>query len=254
MRTKVVLAVALLIAAGGLTGCWTSSPVVYAPSADVYGTVKLVVDGGTNTAIVDPSARTNPWNTGAPDSLTISSGKFLVRSVQFVNASDYTVDTDISAADEAQDETNAWIPYQGPYVLTAVGNSIKNLGVQDIEVGTFNALSLVLHKGKSTDDLGGDSDMIGRSILVTGNVWYGDRADAFVFDIDLRTELLVVGDFTVPSTGSPEYVVVFNVGKWFRYADQWLDPNKVENLSLIYRNIQRLISGGRDYDLDGTAG
>jgi hypothetical protein len=254
MRTKVAVAIALLIAAGGLTGCWTSSPVVYTPSAENYATVKLVVDSGTNTTIVDPLARTNPWNAGAPDSLTISSGKFLVRSVQFVQASDYTVDTDISAADEAQDEGDSWIPYQGPYVLPTAGSTVKNLGVQDVEVGTFNAISLVLHQGKTTDNLGLDSDMIGRSVLVTGYAWYGDRANPFVFDIDLRTEILVLGDFTVPSTGAAEYVVVFNVGKWFRYGDQWLDPNKVENLSLIYRNIQRLVSGGRDYNMDGAAG
>ena len=254
MRTKVLLAVVALVAAVGLVGCWTSSPVVYAPSSTVYGMVTLVVNNSTDFSIVESSARTTPWNAGVPDSLTIDAGKFLVRSVQFVNGSDYIVDTDITAADEQQDESNSWIPFQGPYVLAVTGTESKSLGFRTVEAGNFNALSLVLHKGKTTDNLGDDTDMIGRSVLVTGKVWYGNRADAFVFDIDLRTEIVIPGDFAVPESESPEYVVQFNVGRWFYFGDRWLDPNKVENLPMIYRNIQHQIIGGRDYDSDGEIG
>jgi hypothetical protein len=96
--------------------------------------------------------------------------------------------------------------------------------------------------------------MIGRSVRVTGYVWYGNRAEPFVFDIDLRTEIIVHGDFSVPESGSPQYLLEFDVGRWFRHGDQWLNPNEVENLSLIYRNVQRMINGGRDYNEDGQLG
>jgi hypothetical protein len=254
MRTKVLLAAVLVVMVVGLTGCWSSSPVVHTPASSNHAKVTLVVDSGTDHTIIDQMSRDNPWNAGSPDSLKIDAGKFLVRSIQFVDLSDYEVDTDISAADETQDEQNAWIPFKGPYVVAVTGSESNCLGVRDVEVGNRNALSLVLHKGKSTDDLGTDTEMIGRSVLVTGKVWYGDRVDAFVFSIDLRTELIVPGNFTIPSSGDAEYVVKFSVGKWFRFGDHWLDPNKVENLAHIYRNIQRQIGGGRDYDLDGEVG
>ncbi|MFC1476172.1 hypothetical protein ACFLQW_04140 [Candidatus Zixiibacteriota bacterium] len=238
----------------GLTGCEFNSPVGSTASFTTPTTLILVVDSGLENTVVDPLARSNPWNAGTPDSLTISSGKFLVRSLQFVNIDDYTVDTDISAWDEQQDENNSAIPFRGPYVMPVLGSASTNLGTRTVEVGDHNALSVVLHKGKETDDLGDDTDMIGRSVLVTGTVWYGGRSEAFVFDIDLRTEIIVTGDFTVPSSGLPEYVLKFNIGEWFRFGDQWLDPNKVENLSTIYRNVQRKIDGGRDYDCDGRIG
>jgi|GEM_PF-2087629 len=252
MRTKILLAAALCVAAVALVGCGSDSSTGTVPTNTV--TLKLVVNSSTDLSDGETLTKGTPWNEGTPDSLTITWGKFLVRSLQFKTVTDYTVDTDISAADETRDQSDPNIPYQGPYVLPVTGSQTANVGSQTVEVGDYNAISLILHKGKSADDLGSNTDMIGRSVRVTGNAWYGDVNKPFDFVLDLRTEILIRGDFTVPATGTPEYVLEFDVGKWFRSGDEWLKPNESENLPLIYRNIQREIKGGRDYNGDGSVG
>lgn len=252
MRTKFYLTGALLVAALMLVGCGSDSSTGISPSNTIA--LRLVVDPSTDNTVVDPLARILPLTEGAPDRLTINSWKFLVRSVQFKNVSDYTIDTDISAADEQRDGSDLGIPFQGPFVLSKSGGTTMDLGTQSVLVGDYNALSLILYEGKVTDDLGQHTDMVGRSAKITGVCWYGDHADPFDFTINLQTEILVGGGFAVPAAGSPEYVLEFDLGKWFQYGDKWLNPNEVENLPLIYKNIQRQISGGRDYDGDGVLG
>ena len=254
MRTKLLIGAVMLVAAVGLVGCGSDS--VTTTSAPPTNTValKLVVNNPNGCDVNEPLAKIRPWNAGSPDSLTITSGKFLVRSLMFKDVSDYSVDTDITASDESRDQSDPRIIYQGPYVLTVSGDQPIDLGDQTVVVGGYNALSMVLHKGKSTDDLGTDTEMIGRSVSVSGFTWYGEDGDPFNFQLDLRTEIIIGGDFTVPADGNPEYVLEFDVHNWFRFADNWLNPNEPENLPLIYNNIQRKIKGGRDYNGNGTTG
>ncbi len=251
MRTKLLLSLVVLVAAVGLIGCGSESVTNVSPTNNAG--LKLVVNSSSNLTVLDESARLAPWNEGQPDSLTITSGTFLVRSIRFLNVNDYTVDTDISASDEARDQSDQLVPFQGPYVLQTNG-SVEDLGDQTVNVGDYNALSLILHQGKSTDDLGTNTNMVGNSVVVTGYVWYGNNAEQFSFTLDLKTEILVRGDFAVPSTGNPEFVLEFDVNKWFRYGDTWLNPNDPENLPQIYGNIQKYIQGGRDYNGNGSIG
>ncbi len=253
MRTKMYWVVAVLVAAVALAGCSSdSTPVSGTPTNTV--SLNLVIDYDTDQMVKDEMTRVNPFDEGTPDSITITAGKFLIRSVRFVDVSTYTVDTDITAADESRDASDLSIPYQGPYVLPINGVQSVDLGTQTIDVGDYNAATLVLHEGKSTDDLGTDTDMVGRSVAVEGLVWYADQAASFSFGLDLKTEILIQGNFDVPESGSADFVLEFDVGNWFRYGDTWLDPRKVDNLSLIYRNIQRRISGGRDLNGNGQVG
>jgi len=251
MRTKLLIA-AMLLAALGLAGCGSDSPTTTIPTQPA--TLKLVIDAQTNNLLADELARTVPWNAGEPDSLTINGGKFVVRSLKFTDVADYTIDTDISASDEARDQSDPNVLYRGPYVLPMAEIQTVDLGTVTVPVGDYNALLLVLHEGKSTDGLGDDADMVGHSVWVTGFVWYGGTAEPFDFQLDLQTEICVQGNFSVPGSGSPEYVVKFDVGQWFRFGDRWLNPNRLENLPLIYQNIQRRIRGGRDWDGDETTG
>jgi hypothetical protein len=212
------------------------------------------VDNDTDHTVVGQMSRNLPWNAGTPDSLTITSGKFLVRSLQFQQLGDYSVDTDISASDEARDYGDPNILYQGPYALRVTGSQVIDLGQQTLQVGEYNAMSLILHKGKSTDDLGDDADMVGRSVRVSGYVWYGDNGESFTFEIDLRTEILITGNFSVTAGGNPQFVVEFDVGNWFRFGDSWFNPNDPDNLPFIYRNIQRNVRGGQDFNNNGRIG
>lgn len=251
MRTKLLLTLVMLVAAIGMIGCGSESVTNLSPTNNAA--LKLVVLFDNDLTAHNESARLAPWNEGQLDSLTITSGKFLIRSIRFLNVNDYTVDTDISASDEARDQGDQLVPFQGPYVLQTNGNA-TNLGEQTVNVGDYNALSLILHEGKATDQLGAHNDMVGNSVAVTGYVWYGNNAEQFSFTLDLKTEILVRGDFAVPSTGNPEFVLEFNVNNWFRYGDTWLNPNEPENLPQIYGNIQRYIQGGRDYNGNGSIG
>ena len=252
MRTKLLFAALFTLAALGLAGCGSDLSTGVNPTQPA--TLKLVVDTQTDLTVADAAARTVPWDAGVPDSLIITSGKFVVRSLKFTNVTNYTIDNDISASDEARDQSDPNILYRGPYVLSMGSVQTVDLGTVSLPVGDYNAVSLVLHEGKSTDDLGGNTDMVGRSVRVTGFVWYGKTRAPFDFQLNLQTELLVQGNFTVPTAGTPQFVVKFDVGKWFRFGDNWLDPNKPESLPLIYQNIQRKLQGGRDYDGDGRLG
>lgn len=253
MRTKMIIVAAVLVATVAFVGCSSdSTPVSSTPTNTV--SLSLLINYDTDQTIADEMTRMNPWNEGTPDSLTVLTGKFLIRSVRFVDVANYTIDTEITAADESRDAGDLSIPYQGPYVLPINGVESIDLGPQLVTVGEYNALTLVLHEGKSTDNLGTDTDMVGRSVTVSGQVWYADQPQSFTFNLDLKTEILVQGDFSVPQSGTANFVLEFDVGSWFRYGDTWLDPNKAENLSLIYRNIQRQITGGRDINGNGQPG
>jgi len=252
MRTKMLSAAVVCMAAVVLAGCGSDSSVGTLPTNTAQ--LKLVVNTSTDVNDVKALTRINPLKEGLPDSVTITSGKFLVRSLQFKQTADYMVDTDISAADEARDQSDPNILYQGPYVLQASDNQALDLGSRTVPVGDYNTISLILHEGKATDDLGTATDMVGYSVKVTGYTWYGDVADYFTFTLNLKTEILVRGDFSVPAGGSPEYVVEFDVAKWFAFGNEWLNPNEAENLPRIYQNIQKYIQGGRDYDGDGSVG
>ncbi len=253
MRTKMISVAVVLVGVVAFVGCSDDSTSVGVTPTNTVS-LNLLVDYDTDQMVTDEMTRLTPWNAGTPDSLTITAGKFLVRSIRFVDVSTYTIDTDITAADESRDASDASIPFQGPYVMRVNGDQAVDLGSQTVAVGDYNALTLVLHEGKSTDDLGNDTDMVGRSVTVSGQVWYGDQPSSFSFNLDLKTEILVQGDFSVPATGAPNFVLQFDVGNWFRHGDTWLDPNKAENLSLIYRNIQRQITGGPDINGNGQPG
>jgi hypothetical protein len=70
----------------------------------------------------------------------------------------------------------------------------------------------------------------------------------FQFQTDYSSEFAVAGIYTLTSGVTTEYVVEFDVGRWFRKANLWLDPSDRGNYTTIIDNIRRNIKVTRDVE------
>ena len=232
-----VAAIALLVA-----GCGEESGVNPTPSATIGLTVAFDMSAPTLTLPGDDDALANSKPTGSPDSVTVSSGLLMVRSIRLNESAVSQVDTVITAADEDRDLSDASVRFHGPYVVAIDGSGL-NLGTMTIPANNYRQMTFVLQKARATDDLNGHDELTGSSIRVQGKVWRDGVRHSFSFETEYTSEIAVTGDFTVNGSTDGTLTVEFAPRHWFHAGSQWLDPEEPANRLRILRNIRRSVSG-----------
>jgi hypothetical protein len=241
-RTLTVVA-AIAFAAMMIAGCGEESVNRPAPEGTVG--LKIVFDLTSESGIV-PGARdldnhiqtnSGPIGDGSPDSVTVSSGLAMIRSIRLVTDPTAAVDTNITASDEQHDLTDASVRFQGPYVLDATGGT-QELATASVQAGTYRQLRFVMQKARSTDDLGGHTELLGSSVLVSGTVWRYGVGTPFTYTTDFTSEIAVNSNLNIAASSSGSLGITFDLGNWFRYGRTWLDPNDPGNGFLILKNIR----------------
>jgi hypothetical protein len=233
-----IAAIALMVA-----GCGEESGINPTPGVTLGLTVSFDMTAPANTVPGDDDTQTISIPATAPDSVTVSSGFLMVRSVRLNEDAVSHVDTVITAADEDRDWGDASVRFQGPYVVAIDGGAF-DLGTTTIPTGNYRQMTFVLQKARATDDLDGHDDLAGSSITVCGKVWRNGAGQRFAFSTDYTTELAVSGDFTVTESTAGNLTVQFAPLRWFNTGSHWLDPDDTANRLQILRGIRRSVSGG----------
>lgn len=236
--TLIGIAAMALVAAG----CGEESGVTPTPTATIGLTVAFDMTPPTTTIPGETGIETNSKPATYPDSVTVTSGLLMVRSVRLNESVDTSVDTVITAADENRDLGDASVRFQGPYVVTVDGLSF-NLGTTKIPENNYRQLTFVLQKARSTDDLNGYDELVGSSLTVRGKVWRDGEGLPFNYQTDYTSEFAVTGNFTVDAAAGGTVTVEFAPRHWFHTGSHWLDPNEPANQLQIVRNIRRSVSG-----------
>ena len=245
MLSMIGFAAIVLLAAG----CGVESGTNPAPGV----TIGLAVSFDLSTPTVaipgngDTRTTSGPDWSGAPDSVTVTSGLLMVRSVRLNENAVTQVDTVITAADEDRDIGDASVRFKGPYVVE-IGGSAFDLGTTTVPAGVYRQMTFVLQKARTTDDLGGHEELAGSSISVTGKVWRGGGGESFVFETDYTSEFAITGDFTVGESVNGTLTIEFAPGGWFLAGSTWLDPEDSASRLRILRNVRRNISGAVEVD------
>jgi len=177
-----------------------------------------------------------------PDSVTVTAGLLMVRSVRLNQTVNNSVDTVITAGDESRDLGDAAVRFQGPYVVTIDGSSF-DLGTTTIPEDDYRQMTFVLQKARATDDLNGHDELVGSSLRVQGKIWRDGIGQSFTFETDYTSEFAITGDFGVNATTGGTLTVEFAPRQWFHSGSQWLDPNESSNRLRIVNNIRRTVSG-----------
>jgi len=242
LYTLAALAAVALLAAG----CGVESgtdPVAESPLDLIVGFDLSTPDVHSIGGDRDVDRTVDPFADFAPDSITVSSGVLMVRSIRLVDVPVEVVDTVITAADEDRDRQDASVAFHGPYVLTVNGVP-QDLGTEGVPVGNYAQVSFVLQKARSTDDLNGHDELEGYSARVTGRIWRNGVSRPFVYLTDYTSEFTINGNFPVTESGSGSLSLNFAVGHWFHNGSRWLDPESSSDEGAIVRNMRRNISGG----------
>jgi hypothetical protein len=241
IRTLSLLAGVVLLAAG----CGVESGTDPVPESPLGLTVAIDLSRpGFDAGEIDDviSKTVDPFGGFPPDSVTVTAGALMVRSIRLVSEPVVSADTIITAADEERDRLDASVAFQGPYVLT-VGESNQDLETQGVPIGYYRQVSFVIQEARSTDDLSGHDELVGSSIRLSGRVWRNGVSRAYVYATDYTSEFTLNGNYRVGETGSGSLSLNFAVGQWFHNGSRWLDPENSSDASAIVRNIRRNISG-----------
>ncbi|MEW5701164.1 MAG: hypothetical protein AB1792_02920 [Candidatus Zixiibacteriota bacterium] len=233
MKRMLAVVSTALIAVGGW-GCGGDSGSGPAPGASTNWAVEIRTVASDGPGVIDDEAQRLPTALpGEPDSVTITGGALVLRSLR-LTATATAVDTNITAEDESRDQNDADISHPGPYLLAFDGNE-DDLGTAVVPAGTYECLKFVIQPGLT-------GDMAGRAIAVTGTIWRDGRGENYIFATDYASEFLVNGSFSVPSGAAATGHLVFAADRWFRTGPRWLDPNQTSNRRTIIENIRRNIS------------
>jgi len=241
MKSTLTAVIALLIAVGGL-GCGSDS--ASGPSLDTtaHWTVQINTTAPAGPTVGDNEAERQAFALpGDPDSVTITGGALVIRSLRLLTDGVDAIDTSITAEDESRDQNDASIRFKGPYRL-AFNGTATDLGTVVMPAGDYRRLVFVLQPGRSGENLGGSDDMIGRSIAVAGTVWRHGRGEIFVFATDYTSEFTLVGNFASSGGATVTGQLVFEASRWFRSDSRWLDPSDPANRRTILNNVRRNIS------------
>jgi hypothetical protein len=245
-RTLAVVA-AIAFAALMIGGCGEESVNRPAPEGTVGLKIAfdLTSDYGSVTNIHDINnhIQTNsaPIGDGSPDSVTVTSGLAMVRSLRFVADPTAAVDTNITASDEQHDLTDASVRFQGPYVLVVTGGA-QELETAPVPAGVYGQLRLVLQKARSTDDLSGHTELVGSSVRVSGTIWRDGQGTDFTYTTDYTSEIAVNGTFNIAASADGDLAITFDASRWFQFGRGWLDPTDPTNRLQILRNLRSNIS------------
>jgi hypothetical protein len=150
------------------------------------------------------------------------------------------IDTNITADDKSRDQNDELIRFQGPYVCAAT--EPLSLGTHSVAGGQFERVVFVIEPATSVSQLGGREDMVGKSIVVSGQVWRDGRAARFVFESDYATECSVSRPVTLGAGQSCMGILTFRTSRWFRSGSSWLDPNEPTNRGALLRNIRQNVT------------
>jgi len=247
MNRTLVAAATIVFAALMIGGCGEESVNRPAPEGTVG--LKIAFDlatdemGVTNINDIDDHIQANsaPIGDGSPDSVTVTSGLAMVRSLRFVADPTVAVDTIITASDEQRDLTDASVRFQGPYVLVVTGGA-QELETAPVPAGVYGQLRFVLQKARSTDDLSGYTELVGSSVRVSGTIWRAGQGTDFTYATDYTSEIAVNGTFNIAASADGSLAITFDAGRWFQYGRGWLDPTDATNRLQILRNVRSNIS------------
>lgn len=194
----------------------------------------------------DGTIQTTSLPDGGPDSVTVTSGLLMLRSVRLNTVPVSTLDTNITAGDEDHDVSDASVRYQGPGIVT-ISRETTDLGSIELPVGQYEQVTFVLQRARETDNLGNHDELLGSSVRVEGKVWHGNVSRAFVYETDYTSEMAINGAFDASTDGGTLWLN-FAAGNWFHDGTRWLDPNEPANRYRILRGIERNMSGGTNVD------
>jgi len=180
-----------------------------------------------------------------PDSITIDYGAVVIRSLRFVDGEAGAVDTQITAEEESRDESDPDISHKGPYVLP-VNAALQPLGSGAVVRGAYTEVRFVLQPARASDELNGLDDLLGNSILVRGRIWSAGESRRFTFSSDYTSEYSVRGVYDLSAGDDVQYTLRFNVGRWFRAGNAWLNPGNSGHRVRIMDNIRLNIQVVRD--------
>lgn len=204
----------------------------------------LATDDGSITNTNDITnhiqANSRPADLGV-DSVTLTSGVAMVRSVRFVANPSAAPDTVITTADEARDLNDPTVPFSGPYVLLATGAE-QALGITSVPAGFYPQVRFVLQEAQASDNLGNHPELAGSSLRISGKIWRNDLGIDFTYTTDYTSEIAVGGVFNVGSNVNGTLALTFNAGRWFRAGRLWLNPIDPANQLQITRNIRNNVS------------
>jgi hypothetical protein len=186
-------------------------------------------------------ANSRPIGDGSPDSVTLTSGLAMVRSIRLVANPTTTPDTVITASDEQRDLADASVRFQGPYVVLAADGT-RDVEATSVPTGSYTQLRFVLQKARSTDDLSGHTELVGSSIRISGTVWRNGQGTGFTYTTDYTSEIAVNGSYTVPDNLNGYLALTFEAGRWFRYGRGWIDPTESTNRLQIIRNLRSSVT------------
>lgn len=227
-------------------GCGPESATTPTPTVNMDLTVAFDFDVSAGTIPDDETVQSNSVPDGGPDSVTISSGLLMLRSIRFNTTAVSNLDTNITAGDEDNDVNDASVRYQGPGIVT-IGRNATDLGTIELPIGTYEQATFVLQRARESDNLGIHDELLGSSVRVEGKVWRGNTGQAFVYQTDYTAEMAVTGQFNVTTDGGT-LELRFSAGDWFYNGARWLDPNEPANRTRIVRCIERNMSGGTVVD------
>ena len=247
MNRTLMVAATIALAAGLIVGCGEES--VNRPAAEGTIALKMSFDltsEGTglpniNDVNDDIQANSAPLGDGSPDSVTVSSGLAMVRSLRFVADPAASVDTNITAADEQHDMTDASVRFHGPYVLQVTGDT-QELETTSVPAGHYGQLRFVLQKARSTDDVNGHTELVGSSLRVSGTIWRNGQGTDFTYTTDYTSEVAINGSFNIAASAASNLAIIFDAGRWFRYGRGWLDPTDASSRLLILRNLRNHVA------------
>ncbi len=242
MKRTLASLIGIAIVALLATGCGEENGVTPTPSGTVGLTVAFDMSLPNVTVPDDDNIYTQSRPATSPDSVTITSGLLMVRSIRLNQTVDNSVDTVITAADENRDLGDASVRFQGPYIVTIDGSSY-DLGTTTIPQDDYRQMTFVLQKARVTDMLNGHDELIGSSLSVTGKIWRNGDGRTFTFNTDYTSEFAITGDFNVNTTNAGTLTVEFAPRQWFHTGSHWLDPNDSSNRLQIVNNIRRTVSG-----------
>ncbi len=245
MKRTIMTLISIAAMALVTAGCGEESGVSPTPSATIGLAVTFDMTLPTGTVPGDNGASRTSKPTSSPDSVTVSAGLVMVRSLRLNESVVSAVDTVITAADENRDLGDAAVRFQGPYVVAIDGNKVS-LGTTTIPESDYRQMTFVLQKARATDDLLGHDELIGSSLIVQGKVWRDGNWQPFTFETDYTSEIAITGDFAVNASTGGTLNVEFAPRRWFQSGSRWLDPNETTNRLQIVHNIQRNVTGSLD--------
>ncbi len=225
-----------------MNGCGEES--INQPSQGTLGLNVAFDLSSPDMPLVDINNRqreSRPPDVSGPDSITVTGGLAMVRSLRFVADPSAVIDTSITAADEQRDLGDASVRFRGPYILV-VDDTQQGLATSTVPSGNYSQLRFVFQKARPTDNLGTHPELLGSSVRVTGMVWHGSRGKFFTFTTDITTEVAVNGSYTVSNGATGSLSLQFHPARWFYSGEQWLDPTDPANRLAIMRNLGRNIS------------